>query len=164
MTDNTKIKARFPAYFNMDYQGCDYADIEDLKEMLTDVERLTAVVKDHGLSEARIYGGAEFEDQDGMTRFINCELVVDADGAYFQDCPKHGDGMAETRGIKVGDLREIVAYCEANNITEADFTAHSEDEFEGYAAWLDNPVTHIPSDEDDDDLIPTGGQTPSPGM
>jgi hypothetical protein len=57
-----------------------------------------------------------------------------------------------------------VAYCEANNISEADFTAHSEDEFEGYAAWLENPVTHIPSDEDDDDLIPTGGQTPSPGM
>lgn len=163
MTDNTKIKARFPAYFNMDYQGCDYADIEDLKEMLTDVERLTAVVKEHGLSEARIHGGAEFEDQDGMTRFNSCELVVDRYGAYFQDRPKTGDGMAETRGIKVEDLREIVSYCEANNITEADFTAHSEAEFEGYAAWLDNPVTHIPSD-DEDDLIPAGGQSPSPGM
>jgi hypothetical protein len=53
MTVNTKIKARFPAYFNMDYQGCDYADIDDLKEMFTDAERLSAVVKDHEKSFAK---------------------------------------------------------------------------------------------------------------
>jgi hypothetical protein len=44
------------------------------------------------------------------------------------------------------------------------FTAHSEDNFEGVAAGLDNPVTHIPSDDDDDVLIPSSSHSPSPGM
>jgi hypothetical protein len=160
---STKIRARFPAYFNMDYQGCDYADIDDLEEMLTDVERLTAIVKEHNLSEVRIWGGAEFEDQDGMTRFDCCELVAGPYTVHFQDHPKHGEGFAETRGITLDALRQIVEYCKANNVTEANLdtsTFHSE----GYMGWLANPNTRIPSDEDEDELDLDESGQPAPSM
>lgn len=164
---STKIRARLPAYFNMDYQDCDYADVDDLKEMLRDSERVQAVVKEHNLSEARVWGDAEFEDQDGITRFNNCELVVSQYGVYYSDMPKHGDGFAETRTIDVPMLRQIVEYCEANNLTEIDLSGGPDHQFREYSEWLRNPVTKIlngdEEDEDEDIDLDDAGQ-PAPSM
>lgn len=112
------------AYACSDFgDGPEFATFALTTTFLARLHAVRAVVKEHSLSEARIYAGPdEWGPGDVADDLrLNCaELVVTGDTFWFVDQPKHADYHIETRAIPFDALDEALASGELTAIFGAE--------------------------------------------
>lgn len=92
--------------------GPEFATFTLTDELLSRLRAVRAAVKEHNLSEARIYAGPDSwgpGDIADELRFNCAELVVTDNSFWFVDQPKHADYHVETRSIGFDALDEAIA-------------------------------------------------------
>jgi hypothetical protein len=111
MSDNTIVYVE--AYACSDFgDGPEFATFALTDAFLPRLRGVRTVVKEHALSEARIYAGPDEWGPGNLADDLrlNCaELVVTGDSFWFVDQPKHADYHIETRIIPFDALDEALA-------------------------------------------------------
>lgn len=82
---------------NHDVRPC-YAALTVDQAFLKNLQDLSALCKDRGLSEVRLVSSPDTWEGEDDLQLTDPELIVTKSSFWFTDKPKHSDGSIETRG------------------------------------------------------------------